>query len=344
MAESQEAEVKDTPGIENGEGDKSKCRIIVQGGGYSSKISEHHLADKYESVTKEAAKTGHSIMMTGGTAVDAVEAAVSVFEESDFFNAGRGSALNCLGEVECDAMIMDGNEMNTGAVMAARHFIHPVQLARKVMDDGAHCALSGDGALEFAQEIGFPINNPEDLIGENPNQKIHVCKKDFEKFVDYRYYHGEPLKESQSCDTVSAVAMDDKGNLAFATSSGGIPGKRKGRVGDVPLVGCGGYANKNGAAATTGHGESIMKMTLARNVVYNMENRLNAQESAKKALEEMKERVKGRGGVIAIDKQGNFGIDFTTIVMVWASIKDGKLEFSTDHHPDENKSELIPDV
>ena len=336
MAESPDADVKETPGIEKGEGDKSKCRIIVQGGGYSSKISEHHLLEEYKSVTTEAATTGYSIMMSGGTAVDAVEAAVSLFEESDFFNAGRGSALNCLNEVECDAMIMDGDTMDTGAVMAARHFIHPVRLARRVMDDKVHCALTGDGALEFAREKGLQIDNPEELIGENPNQKIHVCNQDFGKFVAYRYY-GEPVKESQSCDTVSAVAMDDKGNLAFATSSGGIAGKRKGRVGDVALVGCGGYANDKGAAATTGHGESIMKMTLARNVVYIMENGLNAQESAKKALKEMKERVNGRGGVIAIDKQGNFGIDFNTTVMVWASMKDGELDFRMDHHPDENK-------
>ena len=331
MAEPQEAEVKETPAIGKGEGDKSKCRIIVQGGGYSSKISEHPLAEEYEKVTTTAAKTGYNVMMTCGTAVDAVEAAVSVFEKSTLFNAGRGSALNNFGEVECDALIMDGKTMNTGAVMAARRFINPVQLARKVMDESVHCALSGDGALEFAREIGFTIHDPEELKGENPNQKLRkgigLDKNNYNDFVRYRNY-GEPPKESKSGDTVCAVAMDDKGYFACAMSSGGIPGKLKGRVGDVPLVGCGGYANENGAAATTGHGESIMKMTLARNVVYNMENRLNAQKSSQKALDEMKKHVDGRGGVIAIDKDGNFGIAFNTEDMVWASIKDGELKFS----------------
>jgi beta-aspartyl-peptidase (threonine type) len=209
----------------------------------------------------------------------------------------------------------------SGAVMAVRRFINPVKLARKVMDDGVHCALSGDGALEFAREINFPICNPKELKEKNPNQKLDINNQDYQDYVHYRYA-GEPLQESWSRDTVSAVAMDDNGHLACATSSGkphalnvifakiekttrtttkvtsttlitlinptallqqrvqhysflssgGIAGKRKGRVGDVPLVGCGGYANKHGAATTTGHGESIMKMTLARDVVYRMEN------------------------------------------------------------------------
>ena len=358
MAESQEAEVKETSAIGKGEGDKSKCRIIVQGGAYSSRICEHHLSEEYERVTKTAAQTGYNVMMEGKTAVDAVEAAVSVFEGSEYFNAGVGSALNNFGEVECDAMIMDGKRINTGAVMALSRFLHPVRLARKVMDDGRHCALSGDGALEFAREIGYNsfICNPKKLKGQNPNQTLNIDIENYETFASHRYNGepvqesqfgetdgNEPLQESQSYDTVSAVAMDAQEHLACATSSGGMAGKRKGRVGDVPLVGCGGYANEVGTATTTGNGEAIMKLTLARKVVYSMEQGTNAKESSQKALNEMfsNKIIKCKGGVIAIDKDGNFGIAFNTEVMVWASIKDGDLKFGmypeneTDQHPDE---------
>ncbi|CAB4030105.1 isoaspartyl peptidase L-asparaginase-like, partial [Paramuricea clavata] len=327
MAESQQAEDTQQPtpttGSQAKEGKPSPC-IIVQGGGYCAKISEHHLAKEYEQVTKKSAKDGYTILMNGGSAVDAVEAAVRVFEDSEYFNAGRGSSLNCFGEVECDAMIMDGHEMKTGAVMTVGRFLNPVSLSRKVMDESKHCALSAEGALEFARMINFPFCNPRELKGKNPNQNINVSNPEYDDFKKNRYM-GEAVLETG--DTVSAVAMDVNGHLACATSSGGIAGKLKGRVGDVPLVGCGGYANEYGAATTTGDGECIMKMTLARDVVYNMESGKDAQVSAEEALNRMKTRVNGNGGVIAINKDGKFGKACNTTDMVWASVEERKLEF-----------------
>ncbi|XP_028391931.1 isoaspartyl peptidase/L-asparaginase-like [Dendronephthya gigantea] len=291
---------------------------------------------EYKDVTKRAAREGYEkLKEEGGTAVDAVEAAVRVFEDSELINAGRGSALNCCDKVECEAMIMNGEDVKTGAVMNVSRFLHPVSLARKVMDESPHCAISGDdGALEFAKEKGYPDCKPEELIGsEYPEQKVKIKNSDFDEYGHF-IHTGEPVKERRSekklkddYDTASAVAIDAQGNLACATSTGGIAGKLKGRVGDAPLVGCGGYANEFGAATTTGHGERMIRMTVAREAVYNMERGLGAKESAQKALKRMIDRVKGHGGIIAIDREGNFGKVCNTVLMVWASIKDDKLEF-----------------
>ncbi|XP_028393466.1 isoaspartyl peptidase/L-asparaginase-like [Dendronephthya gigantea] len=301
-------------------------QIIVQGGAYWQKPRDTSLEisdDEYKNILKESAKTGYAILMRdGGTAVDAVEAAVRVLEDSEHFDAGYGSLLNNDGEVECDAMIMDGNTLDNGAVITGRNFRNPVSLAKKIMNETVHCALSGEGALQFAQREEFPISEQEELISPGV-KKLQIRYPDFVKYERNRF-KGIPTPAS---DTVSAVARDANGYLACATSTGGVAGRMKGRVSDASLVGCGGYANEHGAATTSGLGESIMKMTLAREVVYQMEGGRNAQESAVMALDRMRERLGDVAGVTAIDNQGNFGRAFTTEMMVWASIKDDKIQF-----------------
>ncbi|XP_028401561.1 isoaspartyl peptidase/L-asparaginase-like isoform X2 [Dendronephthya gigantea] len=191
-----------------------------------------------------------------------------------------------------------------------------------IMQESKHCALSGEGALKFAKEKKFPVFDPQDLIAPRA-ECLNVKYPDYEAYVNH-HYKGEPLMECQ--DTVSAVAMDANGHFACATSTGGIAGKYKGRVGDAPLVGCGGYANEYGAATTTGEGESIIKVTLAREVVYMMQHGIDAQESAENAVSKMEQRVGGYGGVIAIDKRGRFGKAFNTTQMIWTSIKNNQME------------------
>ncbi|XP_046864789.1 isoaspartyl peptidase/L-asparaginase-like [Xenia sp. Carnegie-2017] len=273
--------------------------------------------DEYRSKLNESAITGYNILKYNGTAVEAVEKAVRVLEDSEFFQAGYGSVVNEEMEVECDAMIMDGYTLEIGAVISGRHFKNPVRVSRQIMEKTPHCALSGDGALNFALSNNLPCCQPKDL-------KIVSYGRDtseFEQFIDRCYRgHGEPR------DSVCAVAIDSKGHLACALSSGGIWKKMKGRVGDVPFVGCGGYVNDKGAAATTGHGEKLIKLTLARQVVFDMEAGKNAQEAAENAVNLLETRLSGDGGVIAIDCNGNIGKAFNTDLMAWASIEDNTLE------------------
>ena len=305
-------------------------RIIVQGGVFTSRQNmQDNIKEEYIRATKEAAKEGYAILMNGGTAIDAVEASVRVLESNENFNAGRGSFLNNEREVECSAMIMEGGNLKTGAVIAGKYFLHPVSLAKKIMLESPHCALSGDGALAFAREKNFPIYDPNELIPQEAKQKLHVSYENYLDYVKFRYL-GQSIQDhpEDNEDTVSAVARDTNGIFACATSTGGIAGKWKGRVGDAPLIGCGGYANKDGSATCAGHGESIMKVTLATQVIYNMKGGQSAEESAKSALENMKNDVNGRGGIIAIDRNGNYGKAFSdTLRMVWVSIEGDTLTY-----------------
>lgn len=273
---------------------------------------------------QQAVRSGHEILRKGGTAVEAVEKAVSSLEDNRNFNAGHGAVLNEKGEVECDAMIMDGASMDTGAVMTVRHFSNPVSLAKRVMTETPHCALNTQGALSFARKIGFPIlDDPMELVTEQAKMKGNA----YSKFHTAVHCHIGGRSTEECHDTVGAVAMDANGHLACATSTGGLPAKMQGRIGDSSLVGCGGYANEYAGCSTTGHGESLMKMTLAREAVYNIENGDNAQVSAEKAIARMEKRIDGHGGLIVIDREGNFGKAFNTKKMAWATIKDNVLKY-----------------
>ena len=304
------------PSKETNEGDSGKKtpRIMAQCGGYYI-LDFHERAEHVLDVMVDATKSGYHILKNNGTAVDAVEKTVSLLEDSEYFNAGYGSLLNVKGEVECDAMIMDGFTLDTGAVMGAQRFKNPVSISRKIMEETPHCALTGEGAWEFAQSKGFETCRPKDLISDD----VTTEPEEFETVVKQHF--------TGSKDTVTAIALDSYGHFACATSTGGIPGKLKGRIGDAPLVGCGGYANEYGAAGTSGHGEALMKMTLAREVVYNMENGQNAQESTKNAVQKLEKRIRGWGSAIAIDRKGNFGKATNSPVMLWAQIVDDSVEY-----------------
>jgi len=255
------------------------------------------------------------VLEAGGSALDAVVAAVNVLEDNSSFDAGIGSVLTEDRTVEMNALIMDGSTLDAGAVAGLKDVRYPIRLARKVMEETPHVLMIGEGANRIADQFGLERITQEMLVTEE-------ARLEFEEWSEKAEYG-----DSFGHDTVGSVALDSDGNIAAATSTGGVTGKKVGRVGDVPLIGSGGYAdNRVGGVSTTGHGESIMRVNLAKLVVTYMEMGMHIQEASEKALGYMAVRVNGSGGLIALDADGNMGHAFTTKRMVWASITDGELE------------------
>ncbi len=266
---------------------------------------------------EKAAAIGYSTLSGGGSALDAVETAVRYLEEDPVFNAGRGGHMNAKGEVELDAMIMEGGSLRLGAVASVRHVLHPVSLARQVMERTEHCMLAGEGAEDFARSIGFPlVSNEELLVGAEVERWREIKRR--EGFISKEVFE---KKDDPELGTVGAVALDDRGHIAAATSTGGTPSKMPGRVGDSPLVGSGCYADdESGGVSATGWGESIMKVCLARRVCERIEAGHDAKEASDAAIRYLGERVGGLGGVITIDAEGRIAFSFNTPRMAVAMI------------------------
>jgi beta-aspartyl-peptidase (threonine type) len=288
--------------------------IVVHGGAWGI---PDRLVDANLKGVEKSTKAGWKLLEEGGSALDAVVAAVNVLEDDPTFDAGIGSVLTEDGTIEMDALIMDGSKLGAGAVAGVRDVRYPIRLARKVMEETPHIMMIGEGANRVATEFGLERITQDELVTEEAKLEF----KEWSKKAEFGSSFGH--------ETVGAVALDAEGNIAAATSTGGVTGKRVGRIGDVPLIGSGGYADSRvGGVSTTGHGESIMKVNLARLVLNYVEAGMGIQEAADKALGYMSVRVKGNGGLIAIDSEGNIGAASTTKRMVWAYIKDGKLESS----------------
>ncbi|XP_065832750.1 isoaspartyl peptidase/L-asparaginase-like [Oscarella lobularis] len=294
---------------------RSQPAIIVHGGA----VSRHSYSlSAWRASVEDAARAGWAVLeKSGGTALDAVEAAIRSMESNPVCNAGIGSCLTSDGRVEMDAIIMNGSNLDVGAVACVNSVENPVTLARKVMEKTDHVLLVGEGANQFAaaEQTGIPTVSKETLITEQR-------KSELEKFRQFRKAVKADFNvqiDGGGHDTVGAVALDSSGNLAAGTSTGGITGKLPGRVGDVPIVGCGVYAdNSIGAASTTGHGESIAKVTLARQALWFVEAGRSPDEAAKDALDGMLSRVRGRGGIIIISKDARIGFNCSTDDMAWA--------------------------
>ena len=286
--------------------------IVIHGGAWG--IPDDQVDDNITGV-EEAARQGWNILQKGGSALDAVVAAVNCLEDNPVFDAGIGSVLTEDGTVEMDALIMDGRNLEAGAVAGLRDVRYPINLARLVMEKTPHVLMIGEGANRLALEFGVERITQDELVTD-------TARKELEEWLKDRRF-GETFGH----DTVGAVALDSNGNLAAATSTGGVTGKQVGRVGDVPIIGSGGYAdNKVGAVSSTGDGEAIFKVNLAKLVLSYMEAGMGVQTAAEKALEYMRLRVNGNGGLIAVDPEGNIAHAFTTKRMAWASIKADKLE------------------
>jgi L-asparaginase / beta-aspartyl-peptidase len=268
--------------------------IIVHGG--AGPIRDDSLPARLEGC-KAAALAGWKILEQGASATDAAEAAVVVLEDDPIFNAGTGSTLNSLGKVEMDAAIMEGHSLRAGSVAAVTGVKNPIKLARRIMDDGRHVMLAGEGALMLAREIGFPECPPETLIVDREKKR-------------WESKHG----------TVGCVAFDSSGKLAVATSTGGIFDKLPGRVGDSALIGCGTYASEFGAVSCTGHGEAIIRVLMARDAVQLLQDGIEPAEAARMAIENLEELTGSTGGLILIDRHGKIGYARNTTHMPWCWI------------------------
>jgi len=278
--------------------------IIVVHGGAGQWNAKQDLLDQAMRDCRAAAEAGRELLLSGASAIEAVEVAVRVLEDSPLLDAGRGSYLNQAGGIELDALIMDGATLQLGAVAAVHNVLHPISLARRLMADGRHNLLVGAGAEAFADEIGFPRCRFEDLLAPNmaPDSEMrHVADSAPEL---------APLVEG---DTVGAVALDALGNVASATSTGGTRDKHAGRVGDSPLVGSGGYAdNWSAAVSATGQGEALMRIVISKTTCDLVAGGLSAQSACEAAIRLLAERTQGQGGLIAVDARGRLGIAFNT--------------------------------
>jgi L-asparaginase / beta-aspartyl-peptidase len=259
----------------------AKPAVIVHGG--AGPIRDDSLPERLDGC-KAAALAAWDILAQSGSALDAAEAAVMVLEDNPLFNAGTGSTLNQIGKVEMDAAIMDGDLLRVGAVAALQHIKNPIKLARRVMEEGRHVILAGEGALMFAREIGFAECSPESLIVE------HERKRWAEK-------HG----------TVGCVVLDANGKIAVATSTGGIFNKLPGRIGDSPLPGCGTYADDRGGVSCTGSGEAIIRVVLGKTAIDFLAEGIDPNAAARKSLELLEAKTGAQAGLIMIDCHGRIG-------------------------------------
>ena len=276
----------------------AKPAVIVHGG--AGPIRDDSLPERLEGC-KAAALAAWEVTAQNRSALDAAEAAVTVLEDHPLFNAGTGSTLNQAGNVEMDAAIMDGVSLRAGAVAAIERIKNPIKLARRILEDGRHVILAGEGALMFAREIGFPECSPQSLIAE------HEGKRWTEK-------HG----------TVGCVVLDANGRIAVATSTGGIFNKLPGRIGDSPLLGCGTYADDRGGVSCTGLGEAIIRLVLGKTAIDFLSEGIDPHAAARKSLKLLEAKTGAQAGLIIIDCHGRIGYARTTTHMPVCLIKDNQ--------------------
>jgi len=273
----------------------------------------------YQSGLERALHNGYNLLAGGGTAMDAVVAAIAELENNPLFNAGRGSVFTKKGLHEMDAAVMDGRNLAAGAVAGVRNIKNPILLAREVMLHSGHVFLSGNGASEFAlnQKLEFA---PDDYYfnKERYDQWIAIRDSDFYQ-LDHKEDNlkGVAPNNDHKFGTVGAVACDDKGNIAAGTSTGGMTNKRFGRIGDSPVIGSGTYANnKTCAISCTGHGEYFLRAVVAYDVSCLMEYKgLNLHEACNIVVKEKLAAFGGEGGLIAVDAQGNYEFCFNSAGM-----------------------------
>jgi beta-aspartyl-peptidase (threonine type) len=260
---------------------------------------------------RAAAEAAFVVLRDGGTALDAVERAVRAMEDDPRFNAGLGAALTEEGAVELDASIMDGAKLRLGAVGALVGFRNAISAARAVLEDGRHVFYAGEGAARFAEARGIARVDPSSLVTDAARATLAEALA--------RRSRAKPG------GTVGAVARDARGNVAAATSTGGVTGKRSGRIGDSPVAGAGTYADDEfGAASATGEGEGILRVVLTYRAVALFGPETNPCDAALAALVTMRSRVSALGGIVAVDHSGRFGVARTTESMPWALCSDGR--------------------
>lgn len=287
-----------------------KFSIVIHGGAGTliKGLMTPEREQQYKAALNNALEKGYAILEKGGNAVEAVEIAVKDLEDSPLFNAGKGSVFTNEGTHEMDAAIMDGKTLNAGAVSLITGIKNPVSLARDIMDKSGHVFLAGEGAMRFADSLGYNLESPDYFYDEFRYQQWQEIKDS----DDFQLDHS--AKKDSKFGTVGAVACDKEGNIAAATSTGGMTNKRWGRVGDSPIIGAGNYANnKTCAVSCTGSGEFFIRGVVAYDVSCLMEyTGLSLEEATSEVINKRVLEIGGDGGLIAVDSQGNIAMPFNT--------------------------------
>lgn len=295
--------------------------IVIHGGAgvmSKSKMTEE-MQQAYKAKLEEALQSGEKMLMAGAEATDVVVKVINILEDSPLFNAGKGAVFTSEGKNELDASIMEGKNLNAGAVTGVRNIKNPITAAREVMIHSEHVFLSGKGASEFAKKQGLEMV---------PN-KYFYTKSRYESLKQLQMQE-RAREQKDNLGTVGCAVLDKKGNLCAGTSTGGMTNKKYGRIGDSPVIGAGTYANnKTCAVSCTGHGEYYIRLGFARDISALMEYKnLSVEEACREEIRKLSE-LQGTGGVIAVDAKGNIAMEFNTSGMFRGFIKsDGEKEIA----------------
>lgn len=298
--------------------------LLVHGGAWAI---PDDAAEAHETGVRGALDRGYAILSRGGSALDAVEAAVAILEDDPAFDAGRGSFLTSDGRVQLDALLMDGGRMKAGGVACVEHLRNPIRAARLVLEKSPHVYIVGAGAEQFAQAHGMTLIENSELVLDRERERLAQAQarekaglsdETFSGMRDDKDPETAIVLEMDSHDTVGAVALDAQGDLAAATSTGGTLNKTPGRVGDSSLIGCGCYAdNLSAAVSLTGWGEPIMKLVLGKWATDRVADGAAPEIVAREAITYLYSRLGGHGGIILLGPDGRFGLAHNTPAMAW---------------------------
>jgi beta-aspartyl-peptidase (threonine type) len=305
-----------------------KFSIVIHGGAGTILKSDMtpHLEEAYVRGLDEAISAGKKILEKGGNALDAVQGSIKILEDNLLFNAGRGSVFTKKGVQEMDAAIMDGQTLKAGAIAGVRNVRNPIQLAYEVMTESNHVFLSGKGANDFAIKRGLKLEPDDYFFSQFRYDQWKEIRDSDTYSLDHTHQDLNELMKDKKFGTVGAVAVDMHGNIAAATSTGGMTNKKFGRIGDSPVIGAGTYANnKTCGISCTGHGELFIRSVAAYDVSALMEYKgLSLQEAMDEVVHKKLVAIKGEGGMIGVDAHGNTAMVFNTAGMYRAMInQDG---------------------
>ena len=291
-------------------GDAGRPLLLVHGGAWAIPDA---MRAAHEAGVRAALNRGYALLEAGASAVEAVTAAVSVLEDDETFDAGRGAFLTRDGRVQLDALLMEGSTLRAGGVACVERLRNPIQAARLVLEKSPHVYFVGAGAEEFAASHGMPLIENRELVVPREEANLREAQARAAAGLPDETFAG-----FTSHDTVGAVALDLQGNVAAGTSTGGTLNKAPGRVGDSSLIGCGCYAdNESAAVSLTGWGEPIMKLVLGKWAVDRVQGGETPQEAAVDAIQYLSERLGGHGGIILMDRRGRVGLAHNTPSMAW---------------------------
>lgn len=306
--------------------------MVVHGGAWAI---PDEAVPAHENGVRNALRAGWQVLEKGGSAVDAVEAAVTILEDDETFDAGKGSFLTRDGRVQMDALIMEGATLRAGGVGCVERVRNAVKLSRLVLEKSPHVYFVAEGAERFAVEQGMKLIDNRELVIPREVERLQLAQqREAEGHPDLTFAGEEFAAQNAGVepghDTVGAVALDAQGHIAAATSTGGTLNKAPGRVGDSSLIGCGCYADDLSAAAScTGWGEPFMKLVLAKRAADNVANGETPQSAAQESIETMARRLRGHGGIIVLDAKGRPGIFHNTPRMAWCLRTTQKEEVGT---------------